>query len=66
MSAAPPVAFAARVPLLVGQSIPKKGTPRITFDVGTAAVYWASVVWLLNCPLVRGEAAEGDAARFSS
>ena len=61
MSAAPPVAFAAMVPLFVGQSMPKNGTPRITFDAGTAAVYWASVVWLLNCPLVSGEAADGDA-----
>ena len=57
MSAAPPVASAAIVPLSVGQSMPKNGVPRMTLDAGAAAAYWASVVWLLNMPLVSGEAA---------
>ena len=66
MSVAPPAALAAIVPLSVGQSMPKNGVPRMTLDAGTAAVYWASVVWLLNMPLVSGDAAEAVPARLSS
>jgi hypothetical protein len=46
--------------------MPKNGVPRMTLEAGTAAVYWASVVWLLNMPLVRGDAADAVPARFSS
>ena len=60
------MAVAAIVPLFVGQSMPKKGMPRMTLEAGTAAVYWASVVWLLNMPLVSGDAADAVPARFSS
>ena len=66
MSEAPPVAFAAIVPLFVGQSMPKKGVPRMTLEAGTAASYWSSVVWLLNMLLVSGDAADGVPARLSS
>ena len=66
MSAAPPVAPAPIVPLFVGQSMPKNGVPMMTFDAGTAASYCASVVWVLNMPLVRGDAADGAPARLSS
>ncbi len=66
MSAAPPVAPAAMVPLLVGQSMPKNGAPMITFEAGAAAVYWASVVLVLNIPLVSGDAADDAPARLSS
>ena len=54
------------VPLFVGQSMPKNGVPRMTLEAGTAASYCASVVWLLNMPLVSGDAADEVPARFSS
>ena len=67
MSAAPPVAFAAMVPLFVGQSMPKNGVPRMTLEAGTAASYCASVVWLLNMPArERRGRRTGCPARFSS
>ncbi len=65
MSAAPPVAPAAIVPLFVGQSMPKKGVPMMTLTPGPAAVYWASVVWALNMPLVSGDAEDDVPARLS-
>jgi hypothetical protein len=53
------------VPSLVGQSMPKKGIPKITLAAGTAATYCSMAVFSLNIVLVRGE--EGEAAdwRFS-
>ena len=38
----------------------------MTFDAGTALVYCSRVVRVLNAPLVSGEAAVGEPARFSS
>jgi hypothetical protein len=56
-----PVAWAVRVLSLVGQSVPKKGIPRMTFAAGTAATYWSIAVFSLNIELVSGESDEpGD------
>jgi hypothetical protein len=61
MFVAGPVAWAVRVPSLVGQSIPKNGNPRMTLEGGTAAKYWAMAVFSLNIELVSGESEEpGD------
>ena len=66
MSVAAPVATASSVPLLVGQSIPKNGAPRITLLAGTIAVYCVSVVRSLNMPEVSGETADAALPRFNS
>ena len=36
----------------------------MTLEGGIAAVYSSTVVWTENSPLVSGESAEDDAARF--
>ncbi len=50
--------MAVSVPSLVGQSIPKYGSPRMTFAGGTAAAYCTMAVFSLNIELVRGESDE--------
>jgi hypothetical protein len=56
-----PVAWAVRVPSLVGQSVPKNGMPSMTFAAGAAATYWSIAVFSLNMELVSGDVADvGD------